>query len=144
MRLRVLLKLTPLSTSTGSTIGVSCPDCGLYFPSVQIMRTHRAKRHGYVGQNARRSSGVAAASRYAKGSIGGMPQCASCGRIFTRVEALKKHLSSGCLHERPAATVPEGFAPNSAISECAAVSVEQVPAERKGLPKGGTPCRGGF
>ena len=132
-------KLTPLSTSTGSTIGVPCPDCGLYFPSVQVMRTHRAKRHGYVGQNARRSSGVVEASRYAQGSIGGMPQCASCGRIFTLVEALKKHLSSGCLRERPAATVPEGFAPNSAVSECATVSVEQVPAERKRLPKGGTP-----
>ena len=39
------------------TLGVPCPDCGVYFPSVSIMRTHRAKKHAYKGQNARTGSG---------------------------------------------------------------------------------------
>ena len=89
------------------TLGVPCPDCGVYFPSVSIMRTHRAKKHAYKGQNARTGSGRLDATTYAQGTVGGMPKCRLCGKIFSRVEALKKHINSGCeQHMQDAAPQP--------------------------------------
>ena len=74
--------------------GVACPDCGIYFPSFRIMRSHRARSHK---QHALKVQvGVLAAQDYVAGGVDGMPTCRWCRRIFTRVEDLKKHLRKGC------------------------------------------------
>ena len=95
---QVITRLLPSPPSEAAvvTLGVPCPDCGVYFPSVSIMRTHRAKKHAYKGQNARPGAGRLDAATYVQGTVGGMPKCRLCGKIFSRVEALKKHINSGC------------------------------------------------
>ena len=103
------------------TLGVPCPDCGVYFPSVSIMRTHRAKKHAYKGQNARTGSGRLDAATYVQGTIGGMPKCRLCGKIFSRVEALKKHINSGC-EQQTHDVEPEPGA--------TAADVDQVPTQQ--------------
>ena len=77
-------------------LGVACPECGLYFPNHRHVQSHRARQHGYQGGNARAKPGVLSAVRYVSGSVGGMPECRHCRKVFTRVEGLKKHLKSGC------------------------------------------------
>ncbi|CAE7281246.1 unnamed protein product [Symbiodinium sp. CCMP2592] len=108
-------------------IGVACPECGQYFSTVQTMRTHQAKRHGYKGQNARPQPGVLDAVSYAACTVDGMPQCISCKRKFTRVEALKKHIKSGCPAKAPVVNVSD-------VS--ATADAEQVPASRAESPRG--------
>ena len=106
-----------------------CPDCGVYFSSLRHMHSHRAVKHGYKGQNARPRAGVLAASLYAQGSAAGMPQCAACGQIFTRVEGLKKHLNSGCIAKPQTPSTDTG----TATAEEA-----QVPSQRAESPRGRT------
>ena len=107
-------------------VGIPCKVCGQYFPSFRVMRSHRARQHGYRGQNKTARAGVLPAQTYAAGSVQGMPQCAKCKKIFTRVEGLKKHLKSGC----------EGVTDaNVHCEEAVTASVGQVPAERVELPR---------
>ena len=84
---------------------------------------------GYKGQNARPRAGVLAASLYAQGSAAGVPQCAACGQIFTRVEGLKKHLNSGCIAKPQTPSADTG----TATAEEA-----QVPSQRAESPRGRT------
>jgi len=105
---------------------VPCPDCGLYFPTLRHMRSHQARQHQHVGLNSRRQPGVLCAAAYAAGSVGGMPQCAKCGKIFTRVEGLKKHINSGCV------------VATAGTDDAVAVTAgeDQVPSQRAGSPRG--------
>ena len=114
--------------------GIACPDCGVYFPSVRIMRSHRARCH--VGCTPKQRIGVLPAAEYVAGGVDGMPTCRWCSRNFTRVEGLKKHLKRGCdrhhnqllQHQAPAAS-------QGAVDE----PPGQVPGVREGLL--GHPCR---
>ena len=73
-----------------------------------------------INGNKRQHAGVLTAAEYAAGSVAGMPQCAKCKKVFTRVEGLKKHLSvAGQTHCEGDVTA----------------SVGQVPAERVELPR---------
>ena len=114
------------STGLFQEIGIPCNECGQYFPSFRIMRAHKARKHGYRGQNKRKHAGVLTAAEYAAGSVAGMPQCAKCKKVFTRVEGLKKHLRSGC---------DGGVAGQTHCEGDVTASVGQVPAERVELPR---------
>ena len=63
------------------------------------------------------------------GSVGGLPECRNCRRVFTRVEGLKKHLKSGC----PAKPATE------AGPETAAGLSGEVPDTQVELPRGWAP-----
>ena len=113
------------TTGLFQEIGIPCNECGQYFPSFRIMRAHKARKHGYRGQNKRKHAAVLTAAEYAAGSVAGMPQCAKCHKVFTRVEGLK-HLRSGC---------DGGVAGRAHCEEDVTASVGQVPAERVELPR---------
>ena len=107
-----------------------CPDCGIYFSTLRHMRSRRAKQHAYKGQNARPQPGVLSAASYAQGSVQGMPECRWCGKLFTRVEGLKKHLKSGC-----------DFAVKQPPAKAETITAveEQVPSQRAESPRGRAP-----
>ena len=69
------------------------------------------------------------AAQYVSGSVGGLPECRNCRRVFTRVESLKKHLKSGC----PAKPATE------AGPETAAGLSGEVPDTQVELPRGWAP-----
>ena len=79
-----------------------------------------------INGNKRQHAGVLTAAEYAAGSVAGMPQCAKCKKVFTRVEGLKKHIRSGC---------EGGIAGQSHCEGDVTASVGQVPAERVELPR---------
>ena len=110
-------------------LGVACPECGVYFASHRHVQSHRARQHGYKGSHARARPGVMSAVQYVSGSVGGLPECRHCRRVFTRAEGLKKHLKSGC---------PAKHA-NEAGSETAAGLSGEVPDTQVELPRGRAP-----
>ena len=54
-------------------LGVAFPECGLYFASHRHVQSHRARQHGYKGNNARKRPGVLSAALYAANTVDGMP-----------------------------------------------------------------------
>ena len=78
---------------------IACHVCGQYFNEMRHLHTHLQKSHPMdVVSKASRPN----ASEYVANAVDGMPECRHCRRIFTRVEALKKHLQGSCpvLHKR--------------------------------------------
>ena len=113
--------------------GVACPDCGIYFPSFRIMRSHRARSHKQLALKVQ--AGMLAAQDYVAGGVDGMPACRWCRRIFTRVEGLKKHHRKGC----PKCRKDVETSQTTREPEVVSVSPGQVPGMRGGLL--GHPCR---
>ena len=50
------------TTSLFQEIGIPCNECGQYFPSFRSMRSHKARKHDYKGQNKRQHAGVLTAA----------------------------------------------------------------------------------
>ena len=73
---------------------LACDTCGQYFSEHRLLLSHRARKHPELVPPKRRIS----AAEYASCTVDGMPQCARCGKKFTRVEGLKKHLQKDCRH----------------------------------------------
>ena len=103
--------------------GVPCSVCGQYFLNAHIMRSHKARTHGRYNRPAR--PGVLSASAYTAHAVDGMPTCAKCGRTFTRVEGLKKHVRRGC-EAKPVAD-------SSTAREAVGDPVVQVATDREEL-----------
>ena len=74
------------------TEGVACPVCGVYFDCMRTMHTHMARKHGSKAVR----KPMPKSHAYTAHTRDGMPQCKHCHGIFTRVEALKKHLQGSC------------------------------------------------
>ena len=70
-----------------------CDVCGMYFSCMQHLLSHKARMHNTQKP---RKTGVMPSRQYTASAVDGMPVCAHCGSTFTRVEALKKHLSCAC------------------------------------------------
>ena len=94
-------RVTHLESATGTdatlqpclpTQGIACPECGLYFDCTRTMHSHLARKHGCPAVKLARPK----AKAYTRHTRDGMPHCRHCDRIFTRVEALKKHLQGSC------------------------------------------------
>ena len=90
---------SPASTGSGLLIPspsqhwFACPTCGQYFGSMRDLHTHQTKRHG---RDSRPQPGKLRARELNQHAVDGMPQCRHCLAQFTRVEALRKHLSGRC------------------------------------------------
>ena len=104
--------------------GVPCDVCGQYFPTSRIMRAHKARTHGVYSKLAR--PGVLSAREYAAHAVDGMPTCAKCGKKFTRVEGLKKHVRRGCV-------AVQSNASRAAATGAVNDSVVQVATDREEL-----------
>ncbi|CAE7385104.1 unnamed protein product, partial [Symbiodinium sp. CCMP2456] len=82
---------------------IACPECGLYFADMRLLRSHQARKHGY------KKGKMPTQAEYVRNTVDGMPQCIHCRKVFTRVEGLKKHLRGSCRvmmqqgHEEPEA-----------------------------------------
>ena len=76
---------------------VACPVCGVYFDNMRHMLSHQARQHGCQLPKVP----LPKSTDYTEHTVQGLPQCKHCLGIFTRVEALKKHLRRSCpvLHE---------------------------------------------
>ena len=69
----------------------ACPTCGQYFGTMRDLHTHQTKQHGNQPKPAKLT-----ANALMSHAVDGMPQCRHCSALFTRVEALKKHLQGCC------------------------------------------------
>ena len=102
---------------------VACPICGLYFPGMRIMLSHKARQHKSAPNNTNTNSTAATSSMttardYTSHTVEGLPQCKHCLTVFTKVEAMKKHLRGACpvLHGASVAKeVQEGVATDSGV-----------------------------
>ena len=112
--------------------GVPCTVCGLYFVNRRIMLSHQARKHPETCQ----AKPVLTAAQYASQTVDGMPCCVHCGRKFTRVEGLKKHLRKQC---RACPTVPAGCPDQPTPGEAATSVVAQVPTPRGEPPRDRSP-----
>ena len=112
--------------------GVPCTVCGLYFINRRIMLSHQARKHLETCT----AKPVLTAEQYASQTVDGMPCCVHCGRKFTRVEGLKKHLRRLC---RARTTVQAGCPNLPTPREAAASVVAQVPTPRGEPPRDRSP-----
>ena len=96
------------------------------------MLSHQARKH----PETRPTPTVLTAEQYASQTVDGMRCCVHCGRTFTRVEGLKKHLKRQC-RQRPA--MPEESLNTRAHGEAAASVVAQVPTPRREPPRDRSP-----
>ena len=71
--------LLPCSVSAG----VPCTACGVYFPDRRTMHSHFARKH----PEDEVSHTPLTAEQYASSTVDGVPECAKCGKRFTRVES---------------------------------------------------------
>ena len=100
---------------------VACPVCGLYFPGMRIMLSHKARQHKPTPDHTNANCAAAkpsmpTARAYTTHIVDGLPKCKHCLAVFTRVEAMKKHLRGACpvLHGASDANeVQEGVATDS-------------------------------
>ena len=72
---------------------VACHVCGQYFTEMRHLRTHMQRSHP---EDVASRAAKPTASVYVNHAVDGMPECRHCRRMFTRVEALKKHLQGSC------------------------------------------------
>ena len=109
---------------------VACSICGQYFTEMRHLHNHMKRSHP---EAATTRTDRPTAAVYVQHAVDGMPECRYCRRVFTRVEALKKHLQGSCpvLHSSK----------NAAAG--APAHVDRVPAEPASLSAGllGHSCR---
>ena len=67
---------------------IACPVCGVYFDSMRHMLSHQARQH----KRSLAPEPQPKSTAYPVHTINGLPQCKHCFGVFTRVEALTKHL----------------------------------------------------
>ena len=85
-------KLVPCLADTQ----VACPVCGLYFPGMRIMLSHKARQHPVNQATTSHNVCRPRANDYTSHTVSGLPQCRHCLKTFTRVEAMQKHLLGAC------------------------------------------------
>ena len=71
---------------------IACPVCGVYFDSMRHMLSHQARQH----KRSLAPEPQPKSTAYPVHTINGLPQCKHCFGVFTRVEALTKHLQRSC------------------------------------------------
>ena len=124
---------TPTQTYRGTITAVhvkhwfACPTCGQYFGTMRDLHTHQSKKHGHQPKPA-----LLGAKDLMSHAVDGMPQCRHCSAMFTRVEALKKHLRGCC-------PVLFGTRPEPSTAETGACSPVAKGPTGSGEPKGASP-----
>ena len=72
---------------------IPCEICGQYLINMRHMLSHRARKHPAEQTLAKP---LLQSTDFVSHTIDGMPQCRHCCEVFTRIEALKKHLRRSC------------------------------------------------
>ena len=72
---------------------IPCEICGQHFINMRHMLSHRARKHPAEQTLAKP---LLQSTDFVSHTIDGMPQCRHCCEVFTRIEALKKHLRRSC------------------------------------------------
>ena len=73
-----------IALTEGDQDPVACSVCGIYFPSMRILLSHKAGKHGV-----KKTESAPVGKQYVQHTVDGMPECIHCRRTFPRVENLK-------------------------------------------------------
>ena len=108
---------------------IACHVCGQYFSNMKHLLSHQARAHASLPKPGK---SLPDAMEYGRHAVDGMPQCRHCLALFTRVEALKKHIRRSCpvlYMKEHTQTHPASAGTSHAASSQLGVSSDPVPRE---------------